>query len=592
MKPMRSNSIDTVSTPLGTVRMPHRGLAISILLPAMLTLVLALPACKRSDAADSKTAAAQSASSGSDDKDGKDGKKEDTAVPVEIAKVSRHPVAASYSGTATLDAPGEAQVVSKTSGIVLDILTEEGHRVQKGQVLARLDSEHQRLEVAQAEAAVRKLEANYERSQKMVAAKLVSTEANDQIRYDLESAHAALDLAQLELSYTDVLAPISGVVAQRSIKTGNFVQINTPIIRIVDNSQLQATLNVPERELATLKSGLPVVLLVDALPGKQFAGRVDRIAPVVDSGSGTFRVVCAFEGGGVLRPGMFGRIRIDYDRRADALVVPRVALLEDAGDPAVFSVREGKAVRVPVTLGYIDGQWAEIRSGLTEGDPVVTAGKVAIRDGSAVQVIGASDGEGPTVRRPPTTPPRTEPRSQRVKLANTSFNLVEFSTRRRVTIAMVTITFVLFGLIALGDLKVNLLPDLSYPTLTVRTDYTGSAPTEIETLVTQPVEEAVGVVKNLRKLSSTSRTGQSDVVLEFAWGTDMDKAGLDVRDKLEVLQLPTDAKPPVLLRFNPSTEPIMRLVLSPKGEAASDAGRSAAADAPAPLRRRRSEEAP
>jgi hydrophobic/amphiphilic exporter-1 (mainly G- bacteria), HAE1 family len=145
-----------------------------------------------------------------------------------------------------------------------------------------------------------------------------------------------------------------------------------------------------------------------------------------------------------------------------------------------------------------------------------------------------------------------------------SFNLVEFSTRRRVTIAMMTITLVLFGVISLGDLKVNLLPDLSYPTLTVRTEYTGAAPSEIETLISEPVEEAVGVVKGLRKLKSVSRTGQSDVVLEFAWGTNMDQASLEVRDKMEVVQLPLEAKKPVLLRFNPSTEPILRLALSPK----------------------------
>jgi len=150
--------------------------------------------------------------------------------------------------------------------------------------------------------------------------------------------------------------------------------------------------------------------------------------------------------------------------------------------------------------------------------------------------------------------------------APAGFNLVEFSTRRRVTVAMVTITFLLFGFIALNALKVNLLPDLSYPTLTVRTEYTGAAPSEIETLISEPVEEAVGVVKNLRKLKSVSRTGQSDVVLEFAWGTDMDQAGLEVRDKMEVLQLPLEAKAPVLLRFNPSTEPIMRIVLSASGE--------------------------
>nr|MBP6748850.1 efflux RND transporter permease subunit [Xanthomonadaceae bacterium] len=146
------------------------------------------------------------------------------------------------------------------------------------------------------------------------------------------------------------------------------------------------------------------------------------------------------------------------------------------------------------------------------------------------------------------------------------FDLVEFSTRRRVTVAMIWITMLLFGSLALASLKVNLLPDLSYPTLTVRTEYTGAAPTEVETLITEPVEEALGVVKNLRKLKSVSRTGQSDVVLEFAWGTDMDQASLDVRDKMEVLQLPLEAKPPVLLRFNPSTEPIVRLALSSKSD--------------------------
>lgn len=149
-------------------------------------------------------------------------------------------------------------------------------------------------------------------------------------------------------------------------------------------------------------------------------------------------------------------------------------------------------------------------------------------------------------------------------------SLIELATRRRVTVAMATLTFVLFGLISLADLKVNLLPDLSYPTLTVRTEYVGAAPSEIETLITEPVEQAVGVVKGLRKLRSVSRTGQSDVVLEFAWGTDMDQASLEVRDKLDLLQLPLDVTAPVLLRFNPSTQPIMRLAIAASGPRASE----------------------
>ena len=267
-------------------------------------------------------------------------------------------------------------------------MVEEGQHVRAGQTLVRLDSARAALQAAQAASQMRKLESNYARSRQLAAQKLISANDIDQIRFDLENARAANRLANLEVSYAHVTAPISGIIASRSIKPGNFVQINTPIFRIVDTSKLEAVLNVPERELATLKPGLQVELQVDALPGKVFNGTIDRVAPVVDSGSGTFRVICAFAGGGLLQPGMFGRIRIDHDQRTDALVVPRTALLEEEGDPAVYTIRDGKAARVSVKLGYIDGEWVEIRDGLKTGEQVVTAGKVALREGTAVQIVG------------------------------------------------------------------------------------------------------------------------------------------------------------------------------------------------------------
>ena len=327
---------------------------------------------------------------GSGSGEGKGGKGEEKkvdAVPVEVAVADHRGVAASYTGTAALEPRAEAQVVAKTSGVALAVLVEEGQAVRAGQPLVRLDPDRARLAVAQSEAVMRKLENNYQRANRLVGQQMVSAADVDQLRYDVENARAQYRLATLELSYTTVTAPISGVIASRSIKTGNFVQINTPIFRIVDSAQLEATLNVPERELATLRAGQPVTLMADALPGQRFTGHVDRISPVVDSGSGTFRVVSRFDGGvQSLQPGMFGRIRIDYDQRADALVVPRLALLDD-GEPAVFRVRAGKVARVPVTLGYAEGAWVEVREGLAAGDQVVTAGKVALRDGTAVQVI-------------------------------------------------------------------------------------------------------------------------------------------------------------------------------------------------------------
>ncbi|MBF7073111.1 efflux RND transporter permease subunit [Glaciecola sp. MH2013] len=136
--------------------------------------------------------------------------------------------------------------------------------------------------------------------------------------------------------------------------------------------------------------------------------------------------------------------------------------------------------------------------------------------------------------------------------------IINVAVNRPVTVWMFTLAVLLFGFVSLSRLSINLLPELSYPTLTIRTDYVGAAPGEVEQLVSKPIEEAVGVVKGVRKVISASKAGQSDVVLEFEWGTEMDMASLEVREKLDVLWLPLDVKRPLLLRFNPSMDPIMR----------------------------------
>ncbi|MDU0355322.1 efflux RND transporter permease subunit [Paraglaciecola aquimarina] len=140
-------------------------------------------------------------------------------------------------------------------------------------------------------------------------------------------------------------------------------------------------------------------------------------------------------------------------------------------------------------------------------------------------------------------------------------SIVNVAVKRPVTVWMFTLAIILFGMVSLSRLSINLLPELAYPTLTIRTDYLGAAPAEIEQLVSKPIEEAVGVVKGVRKVTSTSKAGQSDVLLEFQWGVDMDFASLEIREKLDTIWLPLDVKKPILLRFNPSLDPVMRFGL-------------------------------
>ena len=148
--------------------------------------------------------------------------------------------------------------------------------------------------------------------------------------------------------------------------------------------------------------------------------------------------------------------------------------------------------------------------------------------------------------------------------------IVSLATRRPVSVVVFFVALVIFGFISFRELPVDLLPDLSFPTLTIRTEYPGVAPADVETFVTTPIEDAVGIVSGLVDISSISRAGLSDVIMEFAWGTDMDFAAIDVREQLAQLPLPGAAEDPILLRFDPALDPIMRISVG--SAAAGDVG--------------------
>jgi hydrophobic/amphiphilic exporter-1 (mainly G- bacteria), HAE1 family len=143
---------------------------------------------------------------------------------------------------------------------------------------------------------------------------------------------------------------------------------------------------------------------------------------------------------------------------------------------------------------------------------------------------------------------------------------IETAVRRRVTVIMLTLAVIAFGLVGYRRLPLELFPDITYPSLTVQTEFPDTAPPEVENLVTKPIEEAVGVLRGLQSVHSVSRPGVSEVTLEFDWGTDMDQMSMEVREKLDRRLLPEEARDPVVLRFDPALDPIVRLSLSGPGE--------------------------
>jgi HAE1 family hydrophobic/amphiphilic exporter-1 len=144
-------------------------------------------------------------------------------------------------------------------------------------------------------------------------------------------------------------------------------------------------------------------------------------------------------------------------------------------------------------------------------------------------------------------------------MQNKQSSFFTFTTRRPVAITMMVLAVVIFGLLSFNQLALSLMPDISYPSITVRTEYEGAAPEEVETVVSRPVEQELGVVANLQNITSISKAGQSDVILEFTWDTDINEAISDVREKLDQVFLPQEIDRPIILRYDPTLDPIMRI---------------------------------
>ena len=310
------------------------------------------------------------------------------AIPVEAQMVERGVATAQISSTAALEAEDEATVVARVGGVVTELLVEEGQYVQKGQPLARLDDERLRLEVERAETALKQLKGVFERTQTMYDKQLVSSETFDQAKSNYEAQEVATDLARLELAYATVRSPISGWVSTRHIKAGNMVNPNDPTFQVTNLNALRAVLHLPERELSKLSVGQPATLRLDALPNRTFEGRVALISPVVDPETGTIRTTVEIrDPSRTAKPGMFGRVLIQHDRRENALLIPKNAVVEEDDETAVFVIQDTMALRRQVTTGYSDATRIEIAEGLQEGERVVVSGQSALRDSTRIEVI-------------------------------------------------------------------------------------------------------------------------------------------------------------------------------------------------------------
>ncbi|UCE07987.1 MAG: efflux RND transporter periplasmic adaptor subunit [bacterium] len=318
----------------------------------------------------------------------KNNKDADPTIPVEVAQVTMGDISAFFSGTATIEAEEETDVVAKVGGVVKEIFVEEGDYIKEGQVLAKLDDEKLLVQVEQAKATLQKLENVYKRNEELFKKSLISADEFQRTKYEYEHQKASYDLAQLDLNYSSIRSPISGVVAERKIKVGNMVLPNQATFRVTSLDPLLAVLHVPERQMVKLRVGQQAKLGVDAVRDKEFIGKIKRISPVVDPGTGTVKVtVEMYDPSRQLKPGMFARLNIIYDVRKNTMLVPKDAIMAEDKESAVYVVKDSLALRQVVETGYVNTTHIEILSGLAPKDTVVTTGKGSLKDSSKVELV-------------------------------------------------------------------------------------------------------------------------------------------------------------------------------------------------------------
>ena len=244
-------------------------------------------------------------------------------TPVAAVTASRGAIADYYQGSANLTAAEEAGVVARTRGVVEAIFVEEGDVVSAGDRLAQLETERLELELERSRTQLDNLEAAYQRAKQLHEGRMISPNEYDAARFNYRAEQANLKLREYELREAAIRATLDGVITRRHIKVGQTLSQNGPAFEMKRLRNIEAILDVPEREMGRIRAGQSARVLVDALPEDRFQGAVSRVAPEVDPTSGTFRVTVSLANEDArLKPGMFARVDVRVDERQNALLVP------------------------------------------------------------------------------------------------------------------------------------------------------------------------------------------------------------------------------------------------------------------------------
>ncbi len=361
-------------------------------------------------------------------------------MPVEFATSKRTPMAEQILVVGNLIGAATVEVVPRANGRLQVVDVKLGDSVRQGQVIARVEDSEVREQVRQAEASfkvsqasIRQREAdlklaqnNLDRSRNLYERELLPQQTFDDVdarhqaaeaqldlaRAQFEQAKARLDELKITLSNTLIVAPVDGFIGKRYLDPGAFASTNAPVASVVDIRTVRMVANLVERDMRRVPVGTPANVEVDAYPGEIFKGRVSRVAPVFDPATRTAEIEIEVPNVGYrLKPGMYSRVQLTVSTKANAITVPRNALVDVNGRSGVFvaaaaAIEKAESTRgggpggpnvmnakfVPVEVGIREGEAIEISKGLEDGVRVITTGASALKDGD--RIVPATEGRG------------------------------------------------------------------------------------------------------------------------------------------------------------------------------------------------------
>jgi membrane fusion protein, multidrug efflux system len=355
-------------------------------LAAVVAVAVAASACGQAGGA-TTSAAADSAAVGSARK-----------IVVETVVVEAQPYVEEVAVTGSVEADRDVTVASEESGVIRALYVEKGSAVQEGQPIAKLDDSVIRAQYEQATAEAELARETWERQRRLWEEDRIGSEmAYLRARYGAETAQAAARVLAARLERTTVRAPIAGILEDRLVEIGSTVMPGAPVARIVDLDPLKVTAGVPERYAGEIRTGARVQLEFDRADGRTFTGRTTYIGSTVEPASRTFPIeVAVANAGGALKPGVVARLRLERGNVANALLVPREAVIRgEAGYMVYIVVRNGERAIVesrPVQTGAGSAGRVVVTAGLAVGDEVIIVGQQQVTGGDVVQVANREGG--------------------------------------------------------------------------------------------------------------------------------------------------------------------------------------------------------